>query len=35
MAVGMNLYAAKLVSGIAMILVSMTVRTVFMRIKFG
>ena len=35
MSVGMNVYAAKLVSGIAMILVSMTVRTVFMRIKFG
>lgn len=35
MAVGMNVYAAKLVSGIAMILVSMIIRTVFMRIKFG
>lgn len=33
--VGVNPYAAKLISGIAMIFVSMLVRTVFMRVKFG
>ena len=33
--VGVNPYAAKLISVIAMIFVSMLVRTVFMRVKFG
>ena len=35
MAIEMNVYAAKLVSGFVMIFVSMLVRTVFMRVKFG
>ena len=33
--VGVNVYAAKVLSGIVMIFVSMIVRTVFMRVKFG
>lgn len=33
--VGVNVYAAKVLSGIVMVFVSMIVRTVFMRVKFG
>ena len=33
--VGVNVYAAKVLSGIVMIFFSMIVRTVFMRVKFG
>ena len=33
--VGVNVYTAKVLSGIVMIFVSMIVRTVFMRVKFG
>ena len=33
--VGVNVYAAKVLSGIVMVFVSIIVRTVFMRVKFG
>lgn len=33
--VGVNVYVAKVLSGIVMVFVSMIVRTVFMRVKFG